>query len=342
MLAWGLVPAECFVRGLLALISLVYLLLLGWHLGQIVLGVDPVGWLGLVRELTLYLFLPAPVFLLLALLFRARGALLVSLVPLALLVALYHPRFVPRGQAATNGPAFRVMTFNAGAGARDVDFEAILAVLQEANADVLALQELPRRTLPLLESALADRYPYRASTMDVATFSVFPISDAVEVRLARGTYTSQAMDLLVGDRLVRLTNVHLLRAGPPIIGRRSALRFARSYDADLVESQVTELVERYIRPVAETHLLAGDFNQTEWTRAYERITALLTDGFATAGRGLGHTYPTVLDLGRSEIRLPLVRIDYIFHSADLTTLNAQVGPDGGSDHLPVVADIAFR
>ena len=34
--------------------------------------------------------------------------------------------------------------------------------------------------------------------------------------------------------------------------------------------------------------------------------------------------------------------DYIFHSADLRAVTARVGPDGGSDHLPVVADFAFR
>jgi endonuclease/exonuclease/phosphatase family metal-dependent hydrolase len=43
-----------------------------------------------------------------------------------------------------------------------------------------------------------------------------------------------------------------------------------------------------------------------------------------------------------EVSLPLLRIDYIFHSADLATVGARVGPLGGSDHLPIVADLAFR
>jgi endonuclease/exonuclease/phosphatase (EEP) superfamily protein YafD len=43
-----------------------------------------------------------------------------------------------------------------------------------------------------------------------------------------------------------------------------------------------------------------------------------------------------------ELHLPLVRIDYVFHSADLRAISARVGPSTGSEHLPVVADLVFR
>ncbi len=318
------------MSGLLTLLSFVYLLALGWHLLQIVLGIPPVGWQGLVRELTLYLFLPAPVLFLLALLSRARLAMVLSLLPLVLLVLLYQPRFASRAQPAANGPSFRVMTFNAGAGSgTGGDPQQVLAAVQESNADVVALQELPGDSLQLVGGTLRGQYPYRAYTADVATFSAFPVTDPIELKLPEGSYTSQAMDLIVEDHVVHLTNVHLRRAGPRILSRRSAVVFLRDYEPELLESQMTQLLEEYIRPVGGSQLVTGDFNQTEWSHPYERITAL-------------HTYPSDLAISRYVFRLPLVRIDYVFHSADLAAVATRVGPDGGSDHLPVIADLAFK
>ena len=34
---------------------------------------------------------------------------------------------------------------------------------------------------------------------------------------------------------------------------------------------------------------------------------------------------------------PVLRVDYIWHTAELTTLAAWVGGNAGSDHLPVLA-----
>ena len=330
------------MRFLLTLLSLVYLIALAWHLGQIALGVEPVGWLGLVRELTLYLFLPAPVLLFLALVARARAAIVFSLIPIVVLIAIYEPRFVPRAPSAPTGPTFRVMTFNAGAGAGGGDPQPVLAAIQSVQADVVALQEVPPQTRQIVGTAIEARYPYHVSTPDVVTFSVYPLSDAEEIHLPNAAYASQAVDILVNDRWVHLTNVHLLRTGPQISGRRSVAAFVRNYQPGLTESQVSDLVERYIRRVSGSQLLTGDFNQTDWSRSYDRLASVLDDSFREAGRGFGHTYPSNIGFSRTEVSIPLVRIDYIFHSADLRAVTARVGPDGGSDHLPVVADFAFR
>ena len=63
--------------------------------------------------------------------------------------------------------------------------------------------------------------------------------------------------------------------------------------------------------------------------------AHLIDSFAESGSGLGLTFP-------ANSFIPLARIDYVFHSPDLHSLNAQVMPsNGGSDHYPVRVELAF-
>jgi vancomycin resistance protein VanJ len=334
-------PAKCFVRTLLALINLVYLLIVTWHFSQVLFGQQPEGSFGLLWELTLYFFLPAPFLLLAALLFRARGALFLALLPVALFGLLYGERLLPRTQPMAAGPAFRVMTFNAGTGGSG-EAEAVLAAVQEAQPDLVATQEVQGRALQALRTGLAERYPYQAATGDVATFSAYPLLDATEFRLRGSGYQSQAMDVHIGDHAVRLTNVHLQRTGPRLGGRRSIVAFVRNYEPGLLEGQVTELLDRHVRPVNGAQLLTGDFNQTEWSRPYGMVAAVLGDSFREAGRGFGHTFPSAIEARGREIALPLVRIDYIFHSPDLVAQSARMGPDHGSDHVPVVADLAFK
>ena len=330
------------IPGVLALFSFAYVLLIAWHFSQVVLGEQPEGSLGLLWELTLYFFLPAPFLLLVALLFRARTALFLALVPVALFAVLYGERFLPRSQPVASGPTFRVMTFNAGAGPAGGEARAVFAAVQESQPDVVAIQEVQGPALQALRSTLAERYPYQAATSDVATFSAYPLADPSEFRLKDSGYRSQAVDVLVADRVVRLTNVHLQRTGPRLGGRRSIVAFVRGYEPGLLEGQVTELLERHVRPVNGAQLLTGDFNQTEWSRPYGMLADVFGDSFREAGRGFGHTFPGAIEVRGREVALPLVRIDYIFHSPDLVALGARVGPDVGSDHVPVFADLAFR
>ena len=86
-------------------------------------------------------------------------------------------------------------------------------------------------------------------------------------------------------------------------------------------------------------ILMGDFNLTDQTRHYSQITRTLTDVYREAGWGLGHTFPAGGFYPR--VPLPLIRIDYIFHSRELAGLEARTGDSVGSDHIPVIARLSL-
>jgi vancomycin resistance protein VanJ len=48
---------------------------------------------------------------------------------------------------------------------------------------------------------------------------------------------------------------------------------------------------------------------------------------------MGHT------LHPPQLPIPVQRIDYVWHSAEFIALEAFVGQEGGSDHLPMVAKL---
>jgi vancomycin resistance protein VanJ len=80
-------------------------------------------------------------------------------------------------------------------------------------------------------------------------------------------------------------------------------------------------------------ILAGDFNTPPAGNVYGRLTQGLVDSFRERGWGWGYTYPS---------RLPLLRIDYVFHSREWAAVSCRVGDRPGSDHRPVFAELALK
>jgi endonuclease/exonuclease/phosphatase family metal-dependent hydrolase len=79
-------------------------------------------------------------------------------------------------------------------------------------------------------------------------------------------------------------------------------------------------------------VVGGDFNDRPGGPATRLLAERFTDAFEVSGGGSGDTFPA---------SAPLYRIDYLFCSRELTPTRAAVVPIVASDHLAVVADIAY-
>ncbi len=100
-------------------------------------------------------------------------------------------------------------------------------------------------------------------------------------------------------------------------------------------AEVTRIQEE-IAGLDEPILLMCDCNLTDTSEAYARLDTVLNDSFREVGWGFGHTfYPPVAPF-------PVQRIDYVWHSNDFVAIDAFVGQDGGSDHLPIVTKLKFE
>jgi endonuclease/exonuclease/phosphatase (EEP) superfamily protein YafD len=76
-------------------------------------------------------------------------------------------------------------------------------------------------------------------------------------------------------------------------------------------------------------LLGGDFNVPPDHAAMAALSSSYRFAFEDAGWGYGYTRPT---------RYPWFRIDHILASPDWIFTRCWVGPDVGSDHLPLIAE----
>lgn len=294
---------------------------------------------------TVYLFGPRWVILLpLALLVPAaallRPKLLLPL--LAALVVVLFPvmglrtgwRAMLPGEAA--GSPLRMVTLNAGG--ETWAAERLISRMEEWDAHVAAVQEC---TPPVAEAlgraagwewrrdgdlCLLSRHPVlSAETMDRSHFE--PVREAG----IGGTGAAVRYRLDVGGRPVRLVNVHLEtpRRGLEGLFRNETGRVgANSVSREIESRQVARWAAEGEGPL----VVAGDFNLPVESAIYRESWGGLANAFSRAGRGFGHTRYN------GWIR---VRIDHVLAGPGWRVERAWVGPDVGSDHRPVVADLAW-
>lgn len=217
----------------------------------------------------------------------------------------------------------------------------VVHAIRSSGADLIGLEELNRRQAAVIVHAVADLYPH------AATFG-----DSYEGRGVLSKLPLQNVDLvpIVPDRpdvmaVVDVDGVPLsLIVGHP---RPQALRRGRVRFHLASLRQILRLGQLAVERAPA--ILLGDFNMGPRHPGYARLERLgLIDAFVTGGatpRG-GNTFPLRMQVAGSErqpggARIvplpPIKRFDHIWHTPDIETERAWIGPDSGSDHASVVA-----
>lgn len=205
--------------------------------------------------------------------------------------------------------------------------EALAAELERIDADVYFLQELsPEWDDQFERLGFWRRYPFNrringedafgaaiAARVPVHDLEVFWSADLPQVRGV----------LRLDDRDVELVNIHLL---PP-----RTLDYTGYYHKGA--EALLDIVRRF---GSRSFIVAGDFNSTPDSDFATRMRDLADDAWEASGRGFGFTWPNGM------FQVPPIRLDHVFVSRDLGVLGARVGEGAGSDHRPVVADLARR
>jgi vancomycin resistance protein VanJ len=218
----------------------------------------------------------------------------------------------------------------------------MVAVIREANADIVALQEMSPAAAERFDSALADLYPYRAlhpadspyhgrgilSRYPIADDYSWPVEYPIPVRLERAK-----IDL--DGTTITVYNMH----APP-----SQPIFGQGIDLEPRREQIAALMDQ-VAGDSGAVLVMGDFNTSDMEDNYARITAQLADSFHEVGWGLGFTNPDwSWENSREGLAFipPYQRVDYVFHNTFFQPVEARVWPtSGGSDHRPVYAVLSF-
>jgi vancomycin resistance protein VanJ len=236
-----------------------------------------------------------------------------------------------------------VMTYNVGNGRAKP--ERLTPALLASGADLIALQEVSHAQAQAVEAALGREYPFLSlhpgGFAGKALISRRPILEAELLDLGPERPDLRAR-IEVGGRTLTILNAH----PPPPRLARFRIRFDRP-----TWRQIQELTRLALE--SDPCLLLGDFNLADTRLEYAYLrSAGLRDAYGDAGRGRGHTLPKRLGPWKRFLWLnrllrwipmpPVLRVDYIWYTQSLHALDAWIGQDAGSDHLPVLAKVGLK
>ena len=304
-----------------------------------------IGWpqlppfLALISSFAPFLFVPALVVFLLAGIMRSKSVLIASGVVSVVFIGLYGPLFLPRlGHLACQASEeLRVMTFNLGLHLGQP--EELLRIIEEQEADIVAVQEMTPEMAWLFEQELGLLYPYNVSAPETETtglFSRYPIVKEEWIEPVGGGRSYIQAVVEWSDEAVTIFVVHPLPPG---------LEWYRDTTIPIGLNDINpqRQIEEVTRRAASTKgfvLILGDFNMNEYARGYSIIAEEFVDAYLEAGWGFGFTFPKGLRVNEMTVPGPFTRVDYIFHSRDLYANRTWVGCGGGSDHCYVLAELA--
>ena len=302
---------------------------LRWLGGEELWFVDAIGYILPLLFAPLILLLPG------AVLRRSRVLLGFVAAPAALFLLTYGHLYLPRWPVNVGEPAFSVMTYNVLHLNSEVDLVA--AEIAARAPDVVGLRELEPPMARALEARLAGQYPHHRFEPGCGFFSRHPILEYEAFRLAAGEGAwAQQFVLDVGGRPVNFLSVH--PRSPPLLGFHPfglPLGIPTGFANEGRDADITDILSR-LEEMDDPLVVIGDFNLTDQQSLYAPLTRHLRDAHRESGWGMGFTYTHF-----PRFRLPLWRIDYVFHSPNLVAVATSVGDYGGSDHRPVVARLAF-
>ena len=221
-----------------------------------------------------------------------------------------------------------------------LDLARIAAEIRNSRADIAGLQEVDRHWSE--RSDFADQAAELAR--DLAMHVVYGANLDLDP-LNPGEPRRQYGNAILSDAPIRgWRNTLLPRTGnleqrglleALVTVRRVPVRvFTTQLQHNSRQERIAQIaaVREVISTAQEPVVLVGDLNARPGTPEIDDITEDLVDAWAEAGVGHGYTYST---------ENPHARLDYVVHSKDVPPRAAAVLSTEGSDHLPVVADLAL-
>lgn len=254
---------------------------------------------------------------------RARKLLpafaVLTLLCTAALVQRYVPSPIP--PASGRSTSLKIMTANMQS-INSNKPEKTIALIESAQPDIISLQELGDFQAAAFEEKLKN-YPHRhllgshgLSCEGVGIMSRFPIlrSEVCQFGL---NFPALATDVQTPGGVVTVIVAHPWPPSNEVMWRGQHV---------WVEGAIG-IVKKTKNPV----ILAGDLNSTQWGTVFRDLmegTGLID---TSQGYGIQPTWPAMFHYG--------IALDHVLVSSQFRTRSHILGPDIGSDHLPVIVEL---
>lgn len=224
---------------------------------------------------------------------------------------------------ASTFPRFRVVSLNVLQKNRQK--QKTLEYLEQVQADVIVLFETDLKWHKALRS-LSANYPHqilfpRDDCLGILVFSKHKIEQGKKFIRTKRNILSLLFTLSIAQEKIHFLATHTM---PPVTREKHRLR-----NSTLAQDFA------YFDSLSGPKVLLGDFNVTKWAPSFKKLVrnADLVD--SAQYTYWQPTWPTFF--------LPAaITIDHVLVSRSLRVLRRQAGRHIGSDHFPVVVDLALN
>lgn len=227
---------------------------------------------------------------------------------------------------------FSVLQINVNS--RNKHFDKVLAIVEKHKPDIVCVQEVSPGWDSFLTAHLkAMGYEYRVAQprtddFGIGIYSRLPIKFSQVIQSAPQSETQHfpvpaAFAVCkLGDQSLSVISVHPL---PPLSEEAFALR----------NEEFAAINAARDAKIKDPFIIAGDLNCSPWSYYFNKVLLRSKVNNTALGFGLQTTWPS----GQPHLGIP---IDHVLASKDLITTNYQVLGACGSDHLPVLVQMALK
>lgn len=225
---------------------------------------------------------------------------------------------VPAGAAAS----WKLLVVNVHLDIQDL--RPLLQLIERESPDAVGVIELTPHAAEGL-SVLAQRYPVsrvepRDDPFGIGLWSRLPASQVDLVSMPPLGFPALQLHWAAPAP----GSLWLVHPFPPIGGEATAWRDTQlRYTAGLIRGD-------------EDAVLAGDLNATPWSAAYR---ALRQEAGLVDSNAEGWPWPTWFGAGGAS-QILAVPIDHVLHGSAWRSVEHRIGPDIGSDHRPLIVELA--
>ena len=229
---------------------------------------------------------------------------------------------------------YRVMTWNAGNAGSSGSINAFRSLQDESQPDIIVLQECPSEVresdFPNGWTVMSGGHGLRVASRFRGRHEETLGGTSLVLPGSAGRYIIETP-----DGLITIYNLHLPTPRPGIEAAMQSkfLKFGELKTVLELQAKSSKTVREWIRDPQGLFLIAGDFNLPVESRLYRRDWGGFQNAFSEVGCGWGGTKTT---------KWHSVRIDHILSGSSFHIRRCFVGPDLGSDHRPLIADMTLE
>ena len=216
---------------------------------------------------------------------------------------------------------------------KDIDSK-IFKLVKIYEADVACFQEFDNSKKNKLD------YEYEYTKENFLTVSKFPIIKKDYIQDLEKNIIGTRVDVLFTDDTVSILNIHLASnwfeeeeynvINKLEIDKKSFFEIiSKMKDSYILRSGQANFFKDYIRTLKHKKIICADLNDTPLSFTYRLIAKDFFDTFKECGKGIGKSY----------VKIPFTRIDYILHDNNFRTRSYVQDNNEYSDHYPIITKL---